>query len=153
MHTNVGTSAKKAIEHIDVRAIITVTARLAQLMAEEVDLLADMKVSKIEALQNEKIFLTNALDAQKKLIAKHPHVLETIPSQDKQDLREVVDVFDQILQENHRKLLLARNINHQIVKAITSVVTEYSLSKTYDGQGATGVAPYETLSVTLNKTI
>lgn len=138
---------------LDVKAIITVTARLAQLLAEEVDLLTDMKVSKIEALQNEKLYLTNALEAQKKLINKHPALLDTIPSQDKNDLQEVVDVFNNILEENHRKLLLAKEINHKIVQAITSVVKESSLSKTYDDQGITGAAPYETLSVTLNQTI
>jgi len=146
----VGSDTAKSI---DVKAIITVTARLAQLLAEEVDLLADMKISKIEALQNEKIFLTNALEAQKKLINKHPGVMDTIPSQDKKDLQEVVEVFNNILNENHRKLLLAKEINHKIVQAITSVVKEHSLSKTYDGQGITGAAPYETLSVTLNQTI
>lgn len=141
------------VRSVDVKAIITVTARLAQLLAEEVDLLSDMKISKIDALQNEKLYLTSALEAQKKLISKHPQALDTIPSQDKHDLQEVVDVFNNILEENHRKLLLAKEINHKIVQAITSVVKEHSLSKTYDDQGITGVAPYETLSVTLNQTI
>jgi len=140
-------------DNIDVRAIITVTARLAQLLAEEVDLLTDMKVSKIEHLQNEKIFLTNALEAQKKLINRHPQLIETIPSQDKHDLEEVVDVFNNILEENHRKLLLAKEINHKIVQAITSVVKEHTQSKVYDGNGVTGIAPFESLSVTLNQTI
>ena len=36
----------KEPKKLDIRAVITVTARLAQLLAEEVDLLADMKVSK-----------------------------------------------------------------------------------------------------------
>jgi flagellar biosynthesis/type III secretory pathway chaperone len=147
------TIAQAVEPKLDLKAIMTVTARLAQLLAEEVDLLGDMKVSKIEALQNEKLFLTAALEAQKKLIGKHPHLLDTIPSQDKSDLQDVVNVFNDILAENHRKLMLARDINHQIVKAITSVVKEHSLSKSYDEQGITGVAPYETLSVTLNQTI
>jgi hypothetical protein len=138
---------------LDVRAIITVTARLAQLLAEEVDLLSDMKVSKIEQLQNEKIFLTNALEAQKKLIDRHPQVLETIPSQDRSDLEQVVEVFNGILEENHRKLLLAKEINHKIVQAITSVVKENTQSKVYDDRGMKDAAPYESLSVTLNQTI
>ncbi len=138
---------------LDVRAIITVTARLAQLLAEEVDLLSDMKVSKIEHLQNEKIFLTNALEAQKKLIDRNPHMLETIPSQDRGDLEQVVEVFSGILEENHRKLLLAKEINHKIVQAITSVVKENTQSKVYDDRGIKDIAPYESLSVTLNQTI
>jgi len=138
---------------IRVQDVITLTARLAQLLAEEVDLLTDMKVSRIEALQQEKIFLTNALDAQRKLLDKHPHLIETIPSQDKQDLKEVIEVFNNILEENHRKLLVAKEVNHKIVQAITTVVKESTLSRVYDGKGLTNAAPFETLSVTLNKHI
>ena len=138
---------------INVQDVITLTARLAQLLAEEVDLLSDMKVSKIEALQQEKLFLVNALDAQRKLVAKHPHLAETIPSRDKKDLEEVVEVFNNILEENHRKLLLAKEVNYQIVQAITAVVKQNSKSRTYDGKGVTGVDAYETLSVTLNKNV
>ena len=136
---------------INIQDVITLTARLAQLLAEEVDLLSDMKVSKIEALQQEKLFLVNALDAQRRLVSKHPQMIDSIPSRDKKDLEEVVEVFNTILEENHRKLLLAREVNHKIVEAITSVVRENTQSKVYDGKGITGSAPFETLSVTLNK--
>ena len=142
-----------ARKDLDVRTIITVTARLAQLLAEEVDLLGDMKVSKIEALQQEKLFLVAALDAQRKVMEKHPIMAETIPSQDKKDLQEVVEVFNNILEENHRELLLAKEINHKIVQAITSVVKDSTQRRGYDDQGLTGIAPFETLSVTLNQTI
>lgn len=147
------TQTNKPDPKIKVQDVITLTARLAQLLAEEVDLLTDMKVSRIEALQQEKIFLTNALEAQRKLLDRNPHLVETIPSQDKQDLKEVIEVFNNILEENHRKLLIAREVNHKIVQAITSVVKESTLSRVYDGKGVTGTAPFETLSVTLNKHI
>lgn len=150
---NAEPNKKVAPPEIKAQDVITLTARLAQLLAEEVDLLGEMKVSKIEALQQEKLFLINALDAQRKLINKHPGLVETIPSQDKHDLEEVVEVFNNILEENHRKLLLAREVNHKIVEAITDVVKQNTLSRVYDGKGYTGTAPFETLSVTLNKTI
>lgn len=133
--------------------VVTLTARLAQVMAEEVDLLGSMRVSKIEALQKEKLFLINALEAQRKLVAKHPHVRETIPSQDIRDFEEVVQVFNDILEENHHKLLLAKKVNHQIVQAITSVVKDHTKSASYSMKGTNGIAPFETLSVTLNQTI
>ncbi len=132
--------------------VITLTARLAQLLAEEVDLLAEMKVSKIEALQQEKIFLTNALEAQRKLLDKHPHLSETIPSRDKEDLARVVEVFNDILEENNRKLMLAKAVNHKIVEAITDVVRQSAVSNVYDGRGTTGNS-YDAISVTLNKHI
>ncbi|MBY0406161.1 MAG: hypothetical protein K2Q01_00590, partial [Rickettsiales bacterium] len=138
---------------IKIQDVITLTARLAQLLAEEVDLLSEMKVSRIEALQQEKIFLTNALEAQRKLVERHPHLLETIPSQDKKDLEEVVEVFNSILEENHRKLLTAKEVNHKIVEAITAVVKENTQSQNYSINGKTSGKAFDTLSVTLNKTI
>jgi len=112
-----------------------------------------MKVANIKSLQQEKLFLVNALEAQRKLIDKHPHLMETIPSRDKQDLKEVVEVFNNILAENHRKLLVAKEINHKIVQAITDVVMKNTRRMAYNGKGSTGAAPYETLSVTLNERI
>jgi len=148
-----GETLVSAPPSIKIQDVITLTARLAQLLAEEVDLLDAMKVSKIEALQQEKLFLVGALDAQRKLVNKHPQLLDTIPSQDKRDLEEVVEVFNNILEENHRKLLLAKEVNHRIVQAITAVVKQKTMRWTYDGKGFTGTAPYETLSVTLNKRV
>ena len=138
---------------LKIQDVITLTARLAQLLAEEVDMLSEMKVSRIEALQQEKIFLTNALQAQRKLVERHPALLETIPSQDRKDLEEVVEVFNNILEENHRKLLMAKEVNNKIVEAITAVVKENTQSRNYGIHGKTNNKPYDTLSVTLNKTI
>lgn len=138
---------------VNMQDVITMTARLAQIMAEEVDLLAEMKLSKIDSLQQEKLFIAGALEAQRKLLDKHPGFSETIPSQDKKDLQEVVDVFNTILEENHQKLLAARDVNHKIVRAITDVVKENTLSKSYNGYGINGVSPFQTLSITLDKTV
>ena len=138
---------------VRIQDVITLTARLAQILAEEVDLLTEMKIPKIEALQQEKLFLTNALEAQRKQLEKHPHMRETIPSADKEDLRRVMDVFNDILEENQHKLLLAKEVNYKIVQAITDVVRTSTRSNVYDGRGTSGFAPYETLSVTLNKRI
>jgi flagellar biosynthesis/type III secretory pathway chaperone len=138
---------------LKVNNIVTMTARLAQLLAEEADLLGAMKVSNIKSLQQEKLFLVNALDAQRKLLEKHPHLIETIPSQDKSDLKEVVEVFNNVLAENHRKLLIAKEVNHKIVQAITDIVMRNTRRMAYSDKGTTGIAPFETLSVTLNERI
>lgn len=138
---------------LKIQDVITLTARLAQLLAQEVDLLKEMKIKDIEALQNEKIFITNALEAQRKLLSKHPHMLDTIPSQDRHDLEAVADVFNDILAENQRKLLLAREVNNKIVSAIKEVVREHTTSKTYNGGGATHYAQFENMSVTLDSQV
>jgi len=138
---------------LNIQGVIALTSRLAQLLSEEVQLLGDMKVAKIEELQKEKLFLVKALDAQRILVDKHPNVLETIPSRDKKDLQEVVEIFNHILEENHRKLLLAKQVNQRIVKAISDTVKQQTHKRVYNRKGVTGLNPYETLPVTLNKKI
>lgn len=137
---------------LNIRDVITLTARLAQLLAEEVDLLAAMKIAKIQDLQKEKQFLIGALESHKKLVRKHPHLIDTIPSRDKHDLEAVVHVFEDILQENHSKLVVAREVNQRIVQAIAEVVKETSNSRIYNGQGTAGTFGSESLSITLNQT-
>lgn len=138
---------------VSMQDVMTLTARLAQLLAEEADLLGAMKLKEVEKLQNEKIILTNALEANRKLLDKNPHLSETIPSRDKEDMKRLVEVFNNILEENHRKLLLAKEVNHKIVGAIKEVVKDHTVSKTYSNDGITHHAPFETMSVTLDKVV
>lgn len=142
-----------APDKINVPDIITLTARLAQLLAEEVDLLGSMNIKQIKELQQEKLFITNALDAHRKVIAKHPHLKETIPSQDKADLEGVVRVFEDILEENHRRLQMAKEVNGMVVNAVTQVVRDAAMSNVYDGQGTKGALGADALSVTLNQMV
>lgn len=141
------------LPQINMTDVITLVARLAQLLAEEADLLAAMKVSKIEALQQEKLLLVSALETQRKLLDKHPDMLESISAEDRTDLRAVMEVFNAVLEENYRRLLMAKEVNHRIVGAITEVVTESARSGIYNERGEPGDADAKALSLTLNKKI
>lgn len=145
-------SQAKIPEKLNMQDIVTLTARLAQLLAEEVDQLKAMRLEKIRELQEEKQYLTQALEAHRRLLDKHPHLAETIPSRDRADLEGVVTVFQDILQENRRRLLMAREVNHRIVQAVTDVVREAAMSRVYDGRGAAGALGSDALSLTLNQT-
>jgi hypothetical protein len=139
--------------NINARDIITLTARLAQVLAEEVDLLKAGKVKPIEGLQEEKLFIIDALDTYKKLLNRHPELSDTIPSRDKKDLEAMVEVFNDVLEENHRRLQMAKEVNQQVVKAIREVVTEHAETPYYNTNGTRHIAPYERMSVTLNQTV
>lgn len=147
-----GSEVRGVPEKLNSADIITVTARLAQVLAEEVDLLGQMKMGQIADLQKEKLFLTNTLEAYRKMVLKHPHLIETIPSQDRDDLRGVVQVFEDILAENHRRLQIAREVNMRVVQAVTEVVRDSSMSSVYDSGGVRGQMGGATISVTLNQT-
>lgn len=143
---------KKPPENINIHDVINLTARLAQLLAEEVDLLGGMKISRVQALQKEKQFILGALEAHKRTLESHPHLSESIPSRDKADLQAVVKVFEDILEENHHRLMVARDVNHRIVNAITEVVRENSVSRVYGASGTMGALGGDHLSITLNHT-
>lgn len=153
--TSAREAAKDAAKQIRINArdIITVSARLAQVMAEEVDLLKAGKVKQIEGLLEEKLFLVDALETYKKVLKRHPELSETIPSHDKKDLEAMIDIFNHVLEENHQRLQMAREVNHQMVKAIREVVTEHAETPYYGENGMRSIAPFERLSVTLNQTI
>lgn len=145
-------AAETAAPAFNAQDVINLTARLAQVLAEEVDLLGSMKVSKIAALQQEKIFLTNALEANRRMLMKYPHMRETIPSRDKGELEGVIEVFNDILEENHRRLSQARAANRAVVNAITQAVQETTKSAVYGRSGGCDSNGHA-LSVTLNQSI
>lgn len=129
------------------------TARLAQILAEEVDLLDAMKIRDLEKLQEEKLYLLEALETYRKLLSQRPDLSETIPSQDKHELQQIVDVFEDMLEQNHRKLLMAKQVNESVVNAIRDVVTEKTQRPYYGSRGIKQMATFESSSITLNKQI
>lgn len=133
--------------------VIALTARLAQVLAEEADFLEQMQVHKIEPLQKEKVMLTNALELMKKQMHRHPEMMEEMDPQQAEDLREVVGVFNHVLEENYKRLNVARQVNQRVVQAITDVVSEQSNKESYNQKGKSNSAATQSVSVTLNEQI
>lgn len=141
------------VEEMRAADLIVLTARLAQLLAEEADLLESMKISKIPNLQHEKLMLTNALEAMKKHIAKYPEVMDELSDQERDDLESVVHIFNEVLEENYRRLSMARAVNLRVVQAITEIVQESTKGDVYDRSGITGKPVVDSVSVTLNEKV
>lgn len=143
---------ERAPDKLNVQEVIGLTARLARLLAEEVDHLSAMQITKIRDLQDEKQFLIASLEGHRKLLARYPHLSETIPSRDRHELEEVVKVFENILKENYRRLKMAREVNHRVVKAVTRALQDTAMSRVYDGSGTTGAMGADSISLTFNQT-
>lgn len=134
-----------------VNDIIALTARLAQVLAEEADLLAEMNIKRVGELQKEKLLLTSALEREKKLLAKNPRALHEISEEDRQDLLAVIEIFNTILAENYRRLLVSRDVNAHVVDAIGEVVHEATTNSVYDKKARPDNVARERLSVTLDE--
>lgn len=146
-------SVRNEMARVNVDDIISVTVRLAQILAEEADLLEAMKVSQIAELQNEKRLLCNALEAMKKQVMKEPGLMDEMNESERENLREVITVFNSILDENYARLNMARAVNHKIVQAITEVAQEHSKNDVYDRKGAANGSTISSVSVTLNQKV
>jgi flagellar biosynthesis/type III secretory pathway chaperone len=133
---------------------IQLVARLAQIMAEEVDLLSKMKVGDIAPLQMEKFKLVEALNEQKNRLAANPAFIGSISAQEREDLRKMMEIFENISQENYRKLLMARSVNERVVEAIHQAVKEEMSTGLYTDAGNSHISRNDPIpSVTLNRTV
>jgi flagellar biosynthesis/type III secretory pathway chaperone len=139
-------------EEINIPNIIALTAKLAQVMAQEVDLLDEMKIKQIVPLQEEKQWLTKALEVQLARVRKRPELLEEIDSRQREDLRDIVRVFEEVRTANFDRLMTVREVNLRMVEAIKDVVREASQKASYKGTGDMDYAA-NALSVTLNEQI
>lgn len=133
--------------------MIAITARLAQLLAEEVDCLDEMRIHDIEDLQEEKRRLSRTLEVMKREVERRPEIKETFAEEDVEAFNEVSEIFNEVLQENHRKLLVAKEVNFRVVQAISDVVKDEMQRHGYDMRGTKGVMRDTAPSISLNKTI
>lgn len=140
-------------DELQVADLIALTARLAQVLAQEADLLEAMQVGKIADLQDEKQALVGALDSVKKQLAKRPHLLRQMGAEEREDLAQVVGVFHAVLEENYRRLSMARAVNQKIVEAITEVIQENTRNEVYDRKGTSGKPVVDSVSITLDKQV
>lgn len=138
---------------INLSEMIAATARLAQILAEEVDCLDEMRITDIEKLQDEKRRLTKGLEIMKREVERNPEIAKTFAAEDVAAFHEVSKIFDEVLQENHRKLLVAKEINFRVVQAISDVVKEESQRIGYTQRGKQPSARDTAASISLNKTI
>ena len=133
--------------------MIAIVARLAQLLAEEVDCLDEMRISDIETLQEEKRRLSRTLEMMKREVERFPEMKNSFAEEDIAVFNEVSEIFDEVLQENHRKLLVAKEVNFCMVQAISDVVKEEMVRHGYNQRGTKGAMRGAAPSISLNKTI
>jgi hypothetical protein len=135
----------------DVNLLILLVSRLAQLLGREVDMLEKMDIKEVAKLQPEKIALVDALEKQKKLIARRPEILLDLDDDMRDNLVELLQIFDAVVQENHNKLLVAKEVNQIVVDAIMDTAAENLKGGLYNDKGVH--AGENAMALSLNRTI
>lgn len=134
-------------DRLDVNVLKLLISRLAQILAQEVDLLDAMNILAIGGLQDEKKALIDALEKQKKMIARRARLLRALSEDEREDLRELVHLFEAVMQENYKRLLVAREVNSKVVAAITDLANENARQCFYTNKGHHGGDPSVSLSM------
>ena len=133
--------------------MMAVMGRLAQVLAEEVDCLDSMKIKGMEGLQEEKSRLTRTLTAMKRRLDRTPDLLGEISDEEKAAYHQVADIFNNVMEENRQRLLVAKEVNYRMVQAICDVVEEENRRSGYSHTGGMTHRRDGTSSVSLNETI
>ena len=136
---------------IDVNVLILLISRLAQVLGREVDMLDSMNIKDLATLQHEKVALVDALEKQKKLIARRPSILDELSDDMRDNLAELLHIFDAVAQENHNRLLVAKEVNQLVVDAIMDATHENLKRGLYNEKGIH--ATEKSMALSLNKTI
>jgi hypothetical protein len=136
---------------IDVNVLILLISRLAQVLGREVDMLDTMNIKGLATLQHEKLALVDALEKQKKLIARRPEILNELSDDMRDNLAELLHIFEAVAHENHNRLLVAKEVNQLVVDAIMDTTHENLRRGLYNQKGFH--AEENSMALSLNKTI
>lgn len=139
-----------APEKITIDDVLAATIKLKQILAKETDSLRQMKVKELGTLQQEKERLTKLLESYQALIKKNPNALGDIDDAMREELEIEMEEFTQVVEDNYRRVAVARAVNQRIVQAILDVVTEQQHVGTYTKQGVSA-SPSMALSFNLNQ--
>ncbi len=102
--------------------LIQVATRLIDILERESALLRAMKPSGLEALQQDKIALTSAYEAQVKALKANPQAAKSMPSDLRAELNAALRRFQAALCENARTLRAAKDATQSALSAIADEV-------------------------------
>ncbi|MCD6035536.1 MAG: hypothetical protein K0R63_1277 [Rickettsiales bacterium] len=119
--------------------MISVIARLTELLSFETAYLRKREVSKLKALQEEKDSLTSILELYKARLHREQGALKSLFLPKQQELKALFVLFEQVTQENQLELIKVRAINERVVEAVSNALQEHLETQTgYNPKGTRG---------------
>ena len=138
-----------APQRITMDDVLQATIALKQILTKETESLRLMKIKELGTLQQEKERLTKLLESYQAILRKNPKALGELSEAAREDLEIEIEEFVQVVDDNYRRVSVARAVNQRIVQAILDVMTEQQHAGTYTKRGKSA-APNIALSFNLN---
>jgi hypothetical protein len=136
--------------------LITITGRLADLMARENEILHSMRPSDIRELQKDKADLAQSYERRMRLVREDPTILAGAPSALRETLLAMTTRFEEVLTENERSLRAVRTVSERVMKVIVDAANDQhygapAYSSAGVMTGASAASGRRTVAVTFNK--
>ena len=126
------------MQHEDrIGGLIRVASRLIDVMRREIEMLRDMRPSRLDDLHAQKNELADAYEQQVRALAGEPEALAAVAPALRQEFAEVASEFNKVLAENESALHATRFAHERLLKAVVEAVGEQRNSfNVYSANGA-----------------
>lgn len=122
--------------------LIDVTESLTAVIDRENELLQELRIKEIGALQQEKTSLSGLYELRMREAIQDVGAFNTVAPQTRERLRDASAKFDSSAQRNARALKAALEMNTRMVNKIAQLATRQETRP--NGYGADGTTPYPT---------
>lgn len=136
---------------VDIYELITVTARLKELLSRETEHLKRMEVKEMAKLADEKQKLTKIMENYQRLIHQRPELVLALDADSREELGQLTQEFTRVVSENLQRTAVARAVNMRVAQAIMEVVTENQHAGTYNRNGSAALPSNLSVSFNLNQ--
>lgn len=121
--------------------VVEATAQLINILSQETEWLRQGKISSIGEVQAVKHECITLLETYHLFLHRHPTHIRTLDHDLLAQLKELGMVLAEVMEENHRELLKAKELNMYVIDFIASAAKEQLLEKSgYNRYGGMGYA-------------
>lgn len=139
------------IASMHIGELMDITSRMNDLIAQEAEMLETFRYADLATLQDEKLALTEKLEAYQQLLASTPDFVKQADIKIREELLVLTDDLAYNAEDNFKKIAVARAVNQRVLQAIRDVLTEQHSPTTYGRDGSTSQHDSMTLSMNLNQ--
>ena len=139
------------LQSMSVDELMETTLRLSDILARESEMITKMQYKDLAPLNDEKLKLTAVLEIYQQVMASDPTFVKKADAKTREQLILLTDDLAINVEENFRKVSVARAVNTRVMQAITDVMSEQHRPSTYGRNGLASQKHDLALSVNLNQ--
>ncbi|MDX2095116.1 MAG: hypothetical protein SFW64_04170 [Alphaproteobacteria bacterium] len=136
---------------LSIDGLMQATLRLSDILAEESEHIGARRFKELPRLHDEKLQLTALLENYQRLLASDPGFLRNADEPMREELLLRADDLAFSVEDNFRKVSVARAVNSRVMQAIMDVMSEQHRPGTYGPKGIPAQTGDLALSMNLNQ--